>query len=119
MLLADGVAEGVPVGVVDEVPEVVGVGVAVVVGRPVGKPRVLVGVGVGVGVVVTQPVPATGNTRPWNFRVVHLAGFFFFALGMGPIRFHAAPVNTGFWKFSTGSLSNSAWAKVFQILAGQ
>ena len=86
------------------------------VGNPVGKELL----GVGVGVAVGQPLPGTGNDLP-RIVTVHLGvGFFFgFAFGSGPIWFHSWPLNSGLGKLSGVRFANSAWAKVFQMFAGQ
>ena len=76
--------------------------------------------GVGVGVTVGQPLPGTGNDLP---RIIteHLGvGFFVgLAFGSGPIWFHSCPLNCGLGKLCCGRFANSAWAKVFQMFAGQ
>jgi hypothetical protein len=112
VLLAEGVLVAVPVPVV----ETDGDGDAVEVGNPVGKELL----GVGVGVTVGQPLPATGNVLPRTV-IEHLgAGFLVgLAFGSGPIWFHSCPLNCGLRKLSGVRFANSAWAKVFQMFAGQ
>ena len=65
-------------------------------------------------------MPVTGNILPCTL-MVHFGffGFFGFAFGSGPIWFHSWPLNCGLGKLACVSFANSAWAKVFQIFAGQ
>ena len=45
--------------------------------------------------------------------------FFGFAFGSGPIMFHSWPENCAGGKLCGVRFANSAWAKVFQMFAGQ